>query len=106
MIEGLLLDRVDVFSDGLTVNQGKELAFAVFPHTTTPSSAMSDHAVKAAEVATDPALVKRFPEFCGMDSHGDIITKKTWFVVRGSWDVGRGTSKADDKKKHFKLFCL
>jgi hypothetical protein len=60
---------------------------------------MGDHAVKAAEVATDPALVKRFPEFCGMEVHGDIITKKKWFVRRG-------TSKADDKKKHFKLFCF
>jgi len=29
-----------------------------------------------------------------------------WFVVRGLWFVVRGTSKADDKKKHFKLFCF
>ena len=91
MIEGFLLDRVDVFSDGLTVNQSKELAFAVFPHTTTPSSAIGDHAVKAAEVATDPVLFNRLPEFCGMYIHGNIITKKTWFVVRGSWFVIRGS---------------
>jgi hypothetical protein len=32
--------------------------------------------VKAAEVATDPALVKRLPEFCGMEFHGDIITEQ------------------------------
>lgn len=76
MIEGFLLDRVDVFSDGLTVNQGKELAFAVFPHTATPPSTIGDHAVKSTEVATDPALVERFPEFCGMESHWDIITEQ------------------------------
>ena len=86
VIEGLLLDRVDVFSDGLTVNQGKELAVAVFPHTTTPSSAIGDYAVKAAEVATDPVLFNRLPEFCGMYIHGNIITKKTWFVFRGTRD--------------------
>ena len=76
MIEGFLFDRVDVFSNGLTVNQGKEFAFAVFPHTAKPPSAIVDHALKAAEVATDPGLIKRFPEFCGMEVHRGIITEQ------------------------------
>ena len=74
MIEGFLLDRVDTFSDSLTVNQGKELPFAIFPHTTAPTAAIGNYAVKATKVAADPALVKRFPEFCRMKIHRDIIT--------------------------------
>ena len=76
MVERFLLDRVDIFSDSLTVNQAKEFAFAVFPHTATPPATSGNDAVKAAEVTADSALVKRFPKFCGMEIHRGIITEQ------------------------------
>lgn len=73
MIERFFLDRVDIFCDRLAVNQGEEFPCAVFSHAAPSAPPIGDQAVKAAEIAADLAAFERFPEFCRMKVHGDII---------------------------------
>lgn len=74
MIEGFLLDRIDIFGDRLAVNQGKKLAGSVFPNAAASPSTIGDHTVEATEIAANPVIFERLPEFCGMEVHDVIIT--------------------------------
>jgi len=76
MVEGFFLDRIDIFSDGLTVDHGEEFTPVIFSHSTTTQMTIGDQTVKTAEVAAYPALIEHFPEFCGMEVHRAIITEQ------------------------------
>ena len=70
VVQRLLFDRVDVFSNRATIDKGVELAVMIFSNSATPPPAIDDQAVKTAEIAADLVISDSIPESGWMEFHG------------------------------------
>jgi hypothetical protein len=73
MIERLLLDRIDILGNGAAVHKRIQDTLAILTNPTASPMAVSDHAMKAAQVTVNFIVTERFPEFCFVEIHRGII---------------------------------